>query len=383
MQIAERSKALDALRALAILLVIGAHTKGPDASELGVIRFAQGVWTRGGWTGVDLFFVLSGFLVSGLLFAEHKARGELRVGRFLLRRGLRIYPAFYAYVAFLVVASLLVGRAVTLERVLAEVFFVQNYFKPIWWGHTWSLAVEEHFYLLLPVALWVLARINRARGAAPFRGLVWLFVVVAVACLALRVNAAADAHGYSFFGNVYPTHLRIDSLLFGVVLAYLHHCHGERFAPVVRRFAPLFVVVGVALVAPAFFVRLKMPWMHTIGFTMLYVGYGAIVVAAVHAWPAATTSRWLGALAAIGQHSYSIYLWHRVVLVLAREKLVEVLGFRLPFVIEVSLMTAGAIGLGVLMSKLIEIPVLRARDRWFPTATNAPSTTAPTTQPTT
>lgn len=108
--------------------------------------------------------------------------------------------------------------------------------------------------------------------------------------------------------------------------------------------------------------------MHTIGFTMLYVGYGAIVVAAVHSWT--PTSRLARGLAAIGQHSYSIYLWHRVFAFLVRETVGDVRRFGVPFLVEVVVMTAGAIAVGVLMSKLIEIPVLAMRDRWFPSSTS-------------
>jgi len=91
---------LDALRALAVLLVIGRHLRIPYSlsPESGTRVFAE-LWQRGGWIGADLFFVLSGFLVSGLLFREHQQHGRVSLGRFFVRRGLKIYPAFYAFLA--------------------------------------------------------------------------------------------------------------------------------------------------------------------------------------------------------------------------------------------------------------------------------------------
>src|SRR3990167_6747089 len=82
---------LDILRGIAVLLVLGRHI--PMTQE--PVRGFLGWWMRAGWTGVDLFFVLSGFLVSGLLFQEYKRHGDIRLGRFFIRRGLKIYPAFY------------------------------------------------------------------------------------------------------------------------------------------------------------------------------------------------------------------------------------------------------------------------------------------------
>src|SRR5262249_60135649 len=103
---------------------------------------------RIGWMGVDLFFVLSGFLVSGVLFREYQRHQGLQVGRFLARRGFKIYPGFY----LLLLATWAMGAsagprgAITTPQLLREAFYLQSY-VPGFWSHTWSLAVEEHFYL--------------------------------------------------------------------------------------------------------------------------------------------------------------------------------------------------------------------------------------------
>src|SRR6266536_4891341 len=136
-----RNRNLDALRAVAILLVLGRH--------FGYFR----LWDQVGWAGVDLFFVLSGFLISGLLFAEWKQRGSIGIARFYVRRGLKIYPAFYAFLAMTAVAGSVwpgfTPAPLTRAHALAEMLFLQSYWMGIW-GHTWSLAVEEHFYIALP-----------------------------------------------------------------------------------------------------------------------------------------------------------------------------------------------------------------------------------------
>lgn len=140
-----RLKQLDVLRAVAVLLVLCSQVHSFDWLQ------------RCGWIGVDLFFVLSGFLVSGLLYSEYKKYGSLSPKRFLVRRGLKIYPALYTFVIGSVILMLLTRMKIPLDLLLAEILFVQNYYGALW-GHTWSLCIEEHFYLLLTAGLYLLWR---------------------------------------------------------------------------------------------------------------------------------------------------------------------------------------------------------------------------------
>src|SRR5439155_8723892 len=100
---------------------------------------------------------LSGFLISRLLFTEYQKHGALRIGRFLIRRGFKIYPAFYVMLAATVAITAYHSHLPHgyLVKVLTEAVYLQNYLPPVW-GPTWSLAVEEHFYLLLAVAFFVM-----------------------------------------------------------------------------------------------------------------------------------------------------------------------------------------------------------------------------------
>ncbi len=140
---------VDILRAVAVLLVMGAHLPvilfERDTALTGLLS----LWMRCGWAGVDLFFVISGFLVSGLLFREYQANGNIDLPRFLLRRGLKIYPAFYVFLLVTTLYAALAGLDLpTWPQYIGEVFYFQNY-GPHIWEHTWSLAVDEHFYLFI------------------------------------------------------------------------------------------------------------------------------------------------------------------------------------------------------------------------------------------
>jgi peptidoglycan/LPS O-acetylase OafA/YrhL len=157
-------------------------------------------WKRFGWTGVDLFFVLSGFLVSGLLFREYATTGAIRPGRFLIRRGLKIYPAFYV----LFVVTLVVRHELAIPTgvwaTIGEAAFLQNYHYGLW-GHTWSLAVEEHFYILLVVALTSIVAVSRS----PFRVLERIFIAVPIVVLGLRI-ATHVLLPFQHHTHHWPTH---------------------------------------------------------------------------------------------------------------------------------------------------------------------------------
>src|SRR4030095_12487753 len=176
---------LDVMRFVAVFLVLGRHfpTCPPETSYLAWAL--TGVWHRGGWIGVDLFFVLSGFLVSGLLFREYQQKRDVGATRFLIRRGFKIYPAFWVVLSATVIVALSSQHRLPGSALVGEVLFLQNYVGAIW-NHTWSLAVEEHFYFgLALLATWLC---RRNRGAAdPFSGISAVFLVVGSLCLAVRI----------------------------------------------------------------------------------------------------------------------------------------------------------------------------------------------------
>jgi peptidoglycan/LPS O-acetylase OafA/YrhL len=326
-------------------------------------RLLLHTWRLGVWVGVDLFFVISGFLVSGLLFTEYRSRGRLGVGRFFLRRGWKIYPPFFVLIAAAVLMRLREGLPVPMLSLASELFFIQSYLPGLW-NHTWSLAVEEHFYLLLPFTLALMLRWNRD-SPAPLRPILSLAAGVAVLALAGRIVNWYVRPSYGNLTHLYASHLRLDSLFFGVAIAYVYHFHASGFGRVFTPRRRLLILGGALLLAPAFAFRLETtPFIYTIGLTIFAAGSGMMLVGILLSQ--IPDSRLVGALAMIGGYSYSIYLWHMFVLAWGIPLIEGTLGAELGAGTQLAIYFVGSFGLGMAMAKVVEVPALRARDRWFP-----------------
>jgi peptidoglycan/LPS O-acetylase OafA/YrhL len=230
-----------------------------------------------GWIGVDLFFVLSGFLVSGLLFQEYRQNRRVLIGRFLLRRAFKIYPPFYLMLSVTLLGASLNQYPIDGWRYICEALFIQNYFEGLW-NHTWSLAVEEHFYLLLSAVVFLLVR-KANKVEDPFSFLPIFILVIGVQILVMRLS----------FGAYYPvgdwlqilpfTHFRIDSLFFGVLLSYYFHFHHDRLGKIVRDFhGSISSLVIVAVFISLYFKLDASRIPYTIGFTVLYLGFGGLLL---------------------------------------------------------------------------------------------------------
>jgi len=361
-----RLQALDFLRAIAIFLVLGRHLAEETVVSMPAsMRGFFEVWQRGGWIGVDLFFVLSGFLISGLLFREHGRFGTIRYGHFLARRGFKIYPPFFVMLAIVIGISLWHGRPFPPARLLLpEILFYQNY-RPAIFPHAWSLAVEEHFYLLLPL---VLIGLSRVKGR-PFAALPWVFGAVATLVLTARL-ITAEAIPFGHKTHVFATHLRIDSLFFGVLISWLWHYHGEALRGFVERWRWPLAALAAGLALPPFFWEVshgEQPFLHTYGFTALYVSAGIVLLLTLR-----LRAVW-APLGFIGAYSYSIYLWHMPIRLY--------LGYWGPKdwspLASAFLYFGLSLGIGVLAAKLIETPFLILRDRLFPTRSHPLVAAAP------
>jgi peptidoglycan/LPS O-acetylase OafA/YrhL len=263
------------------------------------------------WSGVDLFFVISGFLISGILFAEFKRSGRIRFGRFAIRRALKIYPSFYVLVLLTVAVRVAQHRYWVFWQALHDLLFIQSY-TPGTWGHFWSLSVEEHFYVLLPVLLFFLIRRSKDNCTNPFTAIPKLFLVIGPLELIARL-LTAKLVPFSIETNYFPTHLRMDSLFFGVVISYFYHFHEEKFSKVAHRWRYLIFCAAAGFLVPIFVIGQYTAWICTYGLSCIYVGYGLLLVGSlqvsIQALPKAVQLL-LRVLARVGTFSYSIYLWH-------------------------------------------------------------------------
>jgi peptidoglycan/LPS O-acetylase OafA/YrhL len=343
-----RNESLDVLRCIAVLLVLGFHFP------------YYGLWSRLGWIGVDLFFVLSGFLISGLLFAEYKKSASINFKRFLIRRGLKIYPSFYLLVAMVMVLSYVTHSEGLRTQAVVSALFAQGYYRGALYtmlAHTWSLAVEEHFYLLLPPLLMLLIAIRGKRE--PFRVLPGLFAFTAVLCLgfrwfALPVSVAAR--------GTHMTHMRMDTLFAGVTLRYLYDFRPALFHKLTGHYA---LALAFLFCLPVAVLDQNGRAMQTLGLTSLSLGFSFLVAWSVVRTPRTLFPRALSRVAArIGCYSYSIYLWHPIV----HESL---------FHSGVSLWKfwsyiAASIMAGIGMAYLVEMPYLALREKLFPSYQNVP-----------
>lgn len=358
---ASRLLPLDVLRAVAVLLVLGNHMPHPPEELTEWIRKPMRLWQHAGWIGVDLFFVLSGFLVAGLLLREQHQHGQMRVGRFLIRRGLKIYPALYFLVAVTVAGWAIQGTWPEPHRVLGELVFLQNYWGALW-GHTWSLAVEEHFYLSLPVLLLTLLYFGRGK-ADPFRPLPIVFLVFATLLLGLRIHKNLF-YEYRPGSHLLVTHLRADGLLFGVLLSYWYHFHAEAFVRWFKRWGRPALVVGVLVCGPLLLLPHGTFAVVTLGLTLIYLTAGALLcLLLVNPFPVTALTRAGGYM---GTHSYSIYLWHYPMMMWGVPLMHKAAGTQLPWAVVTPAYMVLSVALGIGMAKLVEFPVLKLRDRLFP-----------------
>jgi peptidoglycan/LPS O-acetylase OafA/YrhL len=238
--------------------------------------------------------------------------------------------------------------------------------------HQWSLAVEEHFYLLLPFCLIGLAAMGYGRRR-PLLAAAFLASTFFVGCLAARVVTSESAEGFDKFALYTPTHVRMDALMAGVLLAAVV-AYRPRDVERLRWATPVFLVVGAAgVLAVPLLVPRESHFGHTYGYTLQSA---AACVLVLWAWlrgtaaGAGVATAWnapVRAAATVGAYSYSIYLWHLPYAQKVCEPVNRAVGEQ-PFgavIYAACFVTVSAVG-GVVAYRLIEAPVLKWRDRRVP-----------------
>jgi peptidoglycan/LPS O-acetylase OafA/YrhL len=336
-----RSAVLDAVRGVAILQVLVWHYWVPGFlhSKIGGARVLAFLLNMS-WTGVDLFFVLSGFLIGGILLDHRDEPNVLPV--FYIRRVLRIFPLY----AFVLVPFLLGGGG----NKPAYIGFMQNlmwaregHWGPEWIGVTWSLAVEEQFYLILPAMI---------RFVPAARLPVLLLVLIALA-------PGARAVAWLGFGNAYACYMlmpcRMDALFAGVLVAWVVRDPRWRRRLGSSRALVGFSGVGFVLLLGCDADQLS-PLFCTVGYSAVAVFYAAVVLQlALHppgsGWPV----RLLGWF---GLHAYGIYLLHcPIELIVARQ-----VATGLPGLIVATVLTLLA---AMVSWRMVERPCIRLGHRKF------------------
>jgi peptidoglycan/LPS O-acetylase OafA/YrhL len=287
---------LDGLRAVSILLVMGDHNMGPVSQRI-AMRFA-------GWSGVDMFFVISGFLITSLLTDERDRYGTFSLRNFYLRRVLRIAPA---YLAFLTVMTLWRGQASLATCAISLVYLI-DYAAALQWpffdrtfGIAWSLSVEEQFYLLWPLALWI----------APRRSLL-LCIILICAVIAWRAVVVWDGATWERIYFAFDT--RVDSIMIGCAAALVRRRpESTKWLARLGR-APWACALALAASAATLHYygmhRGVLAWCIRLPFHDALVAVFVLVLVQA---PTSLPGRALGSpvMAFIGRLSYSMYLWHQ------------------------------------------------------------------------
>ena len=356
----KRDQRLDVIRALAVALVFAAHLPTCPPNESRVLHALTIPLARGGWVGVDLFFALSGYLIAGLLFREYQRTGRLSIGRFLIRRGFKIYPSLWVLVGATLLIGSLKHQPVDRGALLASLLFYGNYHRALW-DHFWSLAVEEHFYFVFPVILLLTRPGPRAASPRP-----WPWLVPGIALLVFVTVIArlmvAYAHPDDLALIQLPTHLRSDALAIGVLLAYFETFRPSLLGALSAAELRLLLALGVVLLLPAFAWDVAtVPHFAAVGFS-LYPLAGVLMIVGTRNY-AGRTGRWAEWVGYVGARSYSLYLWHLPVFVVVAGW-AKGRGYGWGSLIAMS--TGSALVVGLLFAEIVEIPVLAFRDRLFP-----------------
>jgi peptidoglycan/LPS O-acetylase OafA/YrhL len=352
---------LDLLRSIAIVWVMLFHSfvaggLGPDFQWL----------SRYGWMGVDIFFVLSGFLI-GTQVLQPLRRGQgVAFQVFYARRAWRILPAF-AVVLALYQCFPALREAPGLEPWWMFATFTLNllidYGHNTAFSHAWSLCVEEHFYLLFPLVAWQLARRPSARRVfAVFAGLV-LFGLVLRTGVWLHNEALNPPRPWFIEDIYYPSWMRLDGLLMGVMLAVLRVYRPETFQHLQARSHQL-LLAALALLGLAFLLFSNRTGLlaNAIGWPVLSLGFGLLVLAATD--PKGLLGRWtLPGTAWLAAISYSLYLSHKIAMHLVYEMLVPVLPPQVQGLAQFAIYALAVLALGAALHYLVELPFLRWRDR--------------------
>jgi peptidoglycan/LPS O-acetylase OafA/YrhL len=308
-----RFPALDGIRALAITLVFLNHFGG--GSHGGALLRAINEFRKRGWLGVDIFFVLSGFLIMGILYDTRHDSKFFR--RFFARRSLRIFPVYYLvfailfaltpifhyqwrwlHLTFLVYLGNFFGNS---DFSLYEILSSSHPNAKVFIGHFWSLCVEEQFYFFCPLAVWLIrdrVRILWAAGS---------FCVLALLLRLAMCHFLPSDVAEQWVTRTLP--FRMDDLLFGGILALL--LRGPR-ADLWQRSAKWLFLLGTAATLAVFFLSpaYDSPWLLTLGYSFIGLASAGLIGTTLRTGSPSFRLFSLRPLRILGKYSYGFYIYH-------------------------------------------------------------------------
>jgi peptidoglycan/LPS O-acetylase OafA/YrhL len=335
---------LDGMRAIAAFMVVCNHFEVPMVS---------------GGEGVSMFFTLSGFLITWILLRESEKTETISLGHFYLGRSLRIFPAFYCYAAVLICG--IVVRHATLVRpeMTAALLYFDNYYQAIHgdpgtgFSHTWSLAVEEQFYLLWPLAFLLFRRNYRRLGQMLTGAILAIWMYREVLILVFGVQ---QRYIYRAFDT------RADNLLIGCLLAVMLRAgYFPRFWNWVSVRPWLAVTIAGLLALSSIADSLLQVYRHNVSF-MVTPLLTAVWITQLIALRGVGPWSWMnwGWVRYLGRISYSIYLYQQLVMIAVRNRLSH-----LPALVQLAVLIAIIIALASASYFFVERPFLRIKKRYL------------------
>ncbi|WP_379965084.1 acyltransferase family protein [Epilithonimonas sp. UC225_85] len=363
-KITQKFYGLDNLRAFAIIFVFLFHyfiLSGGEPKWLpDVASF--------GWTGVDLFFVLSGFLISSQLFQEIKTEHKISLRNFFLKRVFRILPA-YLFTVGLYFFLPFFREKESLPPLWKFLTFTQNLGLNLkdegTFSHCWSLCVEEHFYLFLPLILtFILSEKWMKRSYL----VLVLFFIFGIAVRIYSYNSLYlpeidDENNWLYWYKYiyYPTYTRLDGLLTGVLIAGLYHFYSKIWAKI-SPFGNLILFFGLMILVSAYFLcEDQMTFNASVfGFSLVALGYGFLVLGAI--CPTSFLFKWNSKiLTKIAVLSYAIYLTHKGIIHLTNQ-LLEKYAIDSNLMLVICVITC--VGFAQIVHSVVEKPFMKVRKRF-------------------
>jgi peptidoglycan/LPS O-acetylase OafA/YrhL len=310
-----------------------------------------------GSLGVDIFFVISGFLISGLLIGDMDSK--VRIKRFYLRRFFKIVPQYLLCVIAGIILVLMMGwaRGSLLFSIASYLFFFQNYVQPMTpIAHLWSIAVEEHFYLIYPLILQLVCMVGRSLEHRK-RALFCIFLLGMVSVFFVR-RYTFVAFPYNSLLLFQMSHLRFDALLFGCMIKLIEPVLTGQFISRLKFFPAACFLFSILLFYKLF---LSFDPCRSTTYVFAYIASGFLIISAISGFRPLLALTENNVMREIGKCSYATYLWHYPLLVIFSIFFKNPVNpFILMAVPVVILMT------GILSTKTIERYFLSLRDKVVP-----------------